>query len=309
MSHGHRSTIFGLTACICFLWQIATTPVVGPVQAAEATAELNWMTDYAAARPVADEQRKMLLIYFRNSAEDTARREFEETTLHDPGVCQKLHGYVLLRIAAEATVETADGTVELLQHDSFQAMNGRPGLAIVDFTNSDSPQYKHAVGCLPFEPPVYFAAPYHQVKSVSVFLDLPAGTLTQRTMVYAVRMHPESPMSTNGFANPVLMTACERHSQYQARIRLQGHHNWSTRFQRIWRQVQGEAVQEVCAESWPDQTLLAACLDCVYSWRQSSGHWSAVRGRHPGFGYDIRLGGNGIWYATGIFGGKGEDGP
>jgi hypothetical protein len=265
------------------------------------------MTDYAAARRVAGEQRKMLLIYFRNSAEDTARREFEETTLNDPGVQKKLGGYVLLRIPAESIAETKTGRVKLVSHDSFHAMNGRPGLAIVDFKNVDAPQYKHAVGCLPFERPVYFAKPYHQVKSVGVFLDLPAGTLTQRTMVYAVRMHPESPLSTKGFANPALFEACARHSQHQARIRLQGHHNWSTRFHEIWRQVQGDALQEVCAESWPDHTLLAACLDCVHSWRQSSGHWSAVRGQHPGFGYDIRLGSNGIWYATGIFGGKGDD--
>jgi hypothetical protein len=39
----------------------------------------------------------------------------------------------------------------------------------------------------------------------------------------------------------------------------------------------------------------------VASWRQSSGHWRAVSGHHAAYGYDIRRGGNGIWYATGIF--------
>ena len=61
-------------------------------------------------------------------------------------------------------------------------------------------------------------------------------------------------------------------------------------------------AQEVVAESWPNETLVEACVECVDSWRQSPGHWSAVRSRHPLFGYDIKRGRNGIWYATGIFG-------
>ena len=55
------------------------------------------------------------------------------------------------------------------------------------------------------------------------------------------------------------------------------------------------------AESWPDEGLIDACIDCVASWRQSPGHWGAVRQRHRLFGYDIRRGRNGIWYATGLF--------
>jgi hypothetical protein len=296
-----------LTVCFGILGPFALRAFIAPARAEEEPAALSWMTDYAAARREAADQRKMLLNYFRNSVDNAARREFEQTTLQDVGIRQSLGGYVLLRMAADSIVETEQEPVELLKHHSFQAMNGRPGLAIVDFKHVDAPHFKHAVGCLPFEPPVYFASPYHGVKSVAAFLDLPAGTLTQRMMVYAVRMHPESPSSTSGLAHPVLLSACERHSQHQARIRLQGHHNWSSRFHEIWRQVPGEPLREVCAESWPDHSLLAACLDCVHSWRQSSGHWSAVRGAHPAFGYDIRMGSNGIWYATGMFGGKRDD--
>ena len=56
------------------------------------------------------------------------------------------------------------------------------------------------------------------------------------------------------------------------------------------------------AESWGGETLVDACIECVHSWRQSSGHWNAVRRHQPLFGYDIKRGANGIWYATGIFG-------
>ena len=50
-----------------------------------------------------------------------------------------------------------------------------------------------------------------------------------------------------------------------------------------------------------DQGMIDSCIDCVDSWRHSSGHWRGVSRRHRAFGYDIRRGRNGIWYGTGIF--------
>jgi len=85
---------------------------------------------------------------------------------------------------------------------------------------------------------------------------------------------------------------------------VQGHHRWDGRFQRI-RQFLGGlfAPVEVVAESWPGQTMIDSCVDCVASWRQSPGHWQAVCGRHAYYGYDIKRGRNGIWYGTGILSG------
>jgi hypothetical protein len=104
-----------------------------------------------------------------------------------------------------------------------------------------------------------------------------------------------------GQLHPVLADEASKHSTYQASITVQGHHSWDSRFQRINSKVGGLA-QEVVAESWPNEGLVDACIDCVQSWRQSPGHWGAVRARQPLFGYDIKRGRNGIWYATGIFG-------
>lgn len=134
-------------------------------------------------------------------------------------------------------------------------------------------------------------------------LDLPPGTLTQRTLIYAVRTHPERPESTDGQPDPYLFDEAESHSEYQARIRLQGHHAWESRFHRInARLPAGCLASEVCAESWPGQGLLESAIECVRCWRFSSGHWSAVRQRHQVYGYDMKRGDNGVWYATGIFG-------
>ncbi|HEV3003504.1 MAG TPA: hypothetical protein VGX78_03545, partial [Pirellulales bacterium] len=100
-------------------------------------------------------------------------------------------------------------------------------------------------------------------------------------------------------------TEARSHSTYQARICVQGHHHWARRFPRLSRHLpRGLRAQEVVAESWPHEELVDAAVDCVDSWRQSSGHWSAVRAHQPRFGYDMQRGGNGIWYATGLFGNR-----
>jgi hypothetical protein len=116
-----------------------------------------------------------------------------------------------------------------------------------------------------------------------------------------VRVHPESPASTSGDYHHALADAAAEHSAYQARIQVQGHHRWDTRFHEVRSEAQAHQASEVVAESWPNQTLIDSCIDCVASWRHSPGHWRAVRGRQRLFGYDIRRGRNGIWYGTGIF--------
>ena len=39
---------------------------------------------------------------------------------------------------------------------------------------------------------------------MKVLFDLPAGTLTQRTLIYAVRISPKHPASTRGQFHPTL---------------------------------------------------------------------------------------------------------
>jgi len=155
------------------------------------------------------------------------------------------------------------------------------------------------VSTFPFSPGQYYRPePFLEI------LDLPPGTLTQRTMIFAVRTHPERPSSARGRFHPVLANEAASHSDHQANIRVQGHHNWETRFHRINARIgNGSSATEVVAESWPGETLVEAAIECVHCWRQSPGHWRAVRSAHGDFGFDMRRGGNGIWYATGIFSG------
>lgn len=295
-----QNVLVGWVACSCawgFGVALGNQPAETPRESAPAASSA-WQGDYYAAYNLAKEQRKMLLVYFHNDPKDSAALTFEQVSLAEPGVQERLARYVAVKVPISTTIEDQGRLLRLIDHSSFGEMYGRQGLAVVDLADSESPYYGQVVSQFPFRPGYYYLP-----GSVQIVLDLPAGSLTQRTMVYAVLLHPENPASATGQFDSSLAWEAERHSIHQASITVQGHHNWENRFHQINARLPGGlSAQEVVAESWPGKTLVDACVDCVDSWRQSPGHWGAVRQRHPLFAYDIKRGRNGIWYATGIFG-------
>lgn len=255
-------------------------------------------TNYGKAMREATEDRKMLFVYFYDKQLTAARRAFEKETLNSVEIQEKLKRYVFVKLPCDAQITMGGKPVTLLDHPAFAEMQHRQGVAILDLAHPGAEYFGHVVSTFPFT-----SGKYYRKEAISIVLDLPPGTLTQRTMIYAVRIHPEAPASTQGHFHMVLANEAAQHAEHQASILLQGHHSWDSRFHRINAQLPGGVLaQEVVAESWPNESLVDACIDCVDSWRHSPGHWGAVRSRHPLFGYDIKRGRNGIWYATGIFG-------
>lgn len=264
-------------------------------------ARLCWNTDYAQAYCEAQKQGKMLVVDFYRVGRRSLGRRYASEVLCDPRVCEKLGAYVLARLPLRARFQTDSQTMRVLEHPAFAEMLDSEGVAILDFTDAKSESYGNVVSTFPF-----LKDRLYTVDETLVMLDLPPGTLTQRTLVYAVRTHPDRPASTDGKLNAMLVSEAQSHSEHQARIRLQGHHNWDVRFHRINARLPGGMMaREVCAESWPGQNLLESAIECVRCWRYSSGHWSAVSAHQDYYGVDMKRGSNGVWYATGIFGGRG----
>jgi hypothetical protein len=275
-------------------------PAMEPPEEDNPPPEICWHTDYRRAMDVAEEQGKMLLIFFYDPHDGGPSERFEAETLGDPRVRRELQDYVCARLPLETRIVVEGEEQTLLKHEAFREMLGRPGVAILDFAHPDDKDYGYVVSTFPLTHKLWYGP-----KQMQVILDLPPGTLTQRTLIYAVRTHPDKPASTDGQLDANLLKEAESHSQYQARIRLQGHHRWAARFPRINALLPpGLTAREVCAESWPGENLVEAAIECVRCWRLSSGHWSAVRARQRFFGYDMKRGSNGVWYATGIFGGR-----
>jgi hypothetical protein len=271
---------FRATAALLALLPTAIVAATIPSSPAAPVSAVQRIDDYATATEAARAAGAMLLV----SVEPNAA----ESPLDRPGLEERFAAggtpWVFCRpdAAAAAALAADPGLVE---------MRGGAGVFVVD--HAHDAWRGRIVSVLPRTPGKYYRfEPSHLDELAS----LPEGSLTQRSMILAVRLHPERPRSTGGFCDPGLCGAAEAHSAHQARIHRQGHHGWETRSQRL-----GGAASEVCAESWENQDLLDSCVDCVASWRQSSGHWRAVSGSHTAYGYDIRRGTNGIWYATGIF--------
>jgi hypothetical protein len=272
----------------------AQMPMVRPTS--PAGVENEWHLEYGPAMRRAKQQSRMLLVYFRDPRDTQLRRDADRHLLSD-AVQSAMSKYVLCKVPRNATVTIQGEDTVLIEHEAFRELLGRPGLAMIDYRDESGPHYGHVVS-------VYPLSNRHRLtqKELLVLFDLPSGSITQRTMIFAVRTHPEKPASTTGQLTSVLAQESESHSQYQANIGVQGHHRWESRFHRInARLPMGMLAQEVCAESWPGQGLFDAAIECVHSWRQSPGHWSAVRSRQSFFGYDMKRGRNGVWYATGIF--------
>jgi len=287
------AAICGLVLCPA-VWAAPTAPgaarKLGP--------PLAWHDNYRDAVIEARRENKMLLILFCAKGDASRCDCLCDDVLGNPEVHAKLKDFVRLRVPLDATIRQQGKDVTLIEQSAFAEMLGRQGIAIIDFAHKDAEYYETIVSCFP----ILNGEPY-SVEKTLVILGLPPGTLTQRTLIYAVRIHSERPASTDGRFHPALAEEAESHSCHQAQIRLQGPHNWEERFHRINRRLRHRmTASEGCAESWPGEGLLQGAIECVRCWRLSSGHWSAVRGRHRCYGYDMKRGGNGIWYATGIFG-------
>lgn len=259
---------------------------------------IRWQSDYFQAVRSATQRRQMLLVLFRTPGHCPLADRFEKETLADAEVRFRLAQMACLKLPLDARVADGGRQVMLIDHPAFAEMQRLPGLAIVDYAHADPRLLGQVVSVFPFlEGQVY------SPEQMRVILDLPPGTLTQRTLIYAVRTHPERPASANGRFDPLLAAEAESHSEYQARILRQGHHFWETRFHRINAHLPpGCLAFEVCAESWPGQGLLQSAIECVRCWRLSAGHWGSVSSPSTVYGYDMKRGANGVWYATGIFG-------
>lgn len=101
----------------------------------------------------------------------------------------------------------------------------------------------------------------------------------------------------------VLQAMAQRHAEYQASRGEQGHQRWDERVKELYAKLPGfSEFSEVCAESWPDQSLDDAAEEMYKSWRQSPHHWAAVTAPNDGWGMSMAYcDRRRVWYACGVF--------
>lgn len=224
-------------------------------------------TDYPVAYEAAKTSSKMLLVDVGMGLD---LDKLEASALQD---------YVVCKVEKDATIRVNGSEMKLAEHPSFGDIQG-VGVVVIDFKNEA--HLGAVVSALPQR--------HASVSRVNALLGLPAGTLTQRTLIWAMRVHPEGPRSAWGTPAPELMAHAQNHSRVQANTNNQ-HHNLPI----------GIAQSEIVAESWPwNHNVVDAAIDIVDSWRQSPGHWGAARAQWSYYGYDMKTNGS-KWFATGVF--------
>jgi len=256
-------------------------------------APLTWLKDYDQATARAVKEKKDLVIVFQEDGD-------LNDVLADKTIVQQLKKrFVCLRLPVDYQYEGK----RLLDTPALSDMMGKPGLAIVSMHDDQLPTHWQVISAHPLAPSRYRWVPSFGVEQMQVVLDLPAkATLSQRSMIYAVSVHPEEPQSVYGECHPAFLGHAESHSRRQASMQSMHHANLGAVMGRLG--VSG--ASEVVATSWGrvvgGENVLEACYSAIDGWRNSAGHWRSVSGRQRYFGYDIAQGNNGTWYATGIFG-------
>ncbi len=274
-----------------------TVSILSLVLSAAPVTEQTWFTNYEKATERANKDKKDLFIVFQEADE-------LRDVLRDPAIVKQLKDYVCLRLP---TAYKHDGK-KLLDYPALAEMMGKPGLAIVSMHDDKLPSHYQVISAHPLVPSRYRWVPAYGAEQIQVILNLPANaTLGQRSMIYAVSVHPEHPQSVYGEAHQAFLNHAETHSRRQASMQRQHHANLIAASNRLQSEtgIGIGGASEVVAESWGrvvgGENVLEAAFSCIDAWRHSSGHWSSVAGRQRYFGYDIAQGGNGTWYATGIF--------
>jgi hypothetical protein len=265
-------------------------------QPSQSSQPIVWYDDFLRASLLAKEQKKDLVVHFR--ADESLDKAFEALEVRE-----RLQRHVCVRLPIDYVYKGE----KMLERAPLAAMLRKPGLCVVSRHDETLLTHDHVVSAHPLVGSDYRWAPSLGAKEIAIILDLPPkATLSQRSMIFAITVHPDEPKSVFGSAHPSFLGHAESHSGRQAAQGVQHHANIAVVMGQLGSQVGGVGgASEVVAESWGrvvgGEHLLEACYSCVDAWHHSAGHWRAIMGQHKFFGYDIVESANGTWYATGIF--------
>ncbi len=259
---------------------------------------LDWHADYSAAYRQARDERKMLLLFFRDQANPRLADFYEHDVLAADELREALEKVVRVVLPLDALHPFSDPEqppAKILDHSSFKYMYGQQGIAMIDLTDPDSELHGHVVSAHPFSPGRHYTA-----RGTKIVLGLPRGTVTQRALIYAVRLHPYAPISTtDGKCHGYMCRQARQSSQLMANYGSVGHHDWGTRYGEI-AATTGKSAMEVAAMS-ANPRLINAALEVVDQWYGSPAHWQIMSTPASIFGYDLVHDAAGHWWGTGVF--------
>lgn len=261
---------------------------------------LEWYTAYPDAYRQAKTEHKQLLMFFRDEKDLLTAGQLEANVLSKPELKEPLNKFVRVILPTTALAPVAkDAKPEekarrLLDYSAFAHMHKEAGLAILDLVDEKDHLFGHLISAHPFS-----SNTLSNEGTVRVMLELPRATITQRTLTYVLRTHPEQPASVWGKGDPILFEQCRVASQLMVNYGSVGHHDWGNRSAYVGGAF-GSSPMEV-ASIGGGNNLFEVAHSAVSVWRGSGVHWGMMITPNRYFGYDMVQASNGTWFANGIF--------
>ncbi|MBI1311588.1 hypothetical protein GC176_09800 [bacterium] len=233
-----------------------------------ATAELasDWSTDYVAAYQQAIAERRFLIMLFRNPAGTPG----DGVSLADlPTTADLGRLSETVRVVVPTTMPVpglSSGTASrLLDHRSFRHLQGEAGVAIVDLTRTDSPNFGRVVSAFPGA-----TDRTSIVAALKPAQSLPAGTISQRSLLLALRTSSENSAFADQTFDPQLNDLANRNSRYMAHLDQTGLFEADERRAAV-RERFGEnaRLRELVFATDAATTIQSAASQAVEHWRSS----------------------------------------
>jgi hypothetical protein len=255
---------------------------------------LTWHQDYLAAYKEALEERRQLLMVFRDFDQNDSVESFING-FANPLLESKLEEYVRVILPVSATTPGSDNPQPLLAHRSFRHLGVRARLVVVDLRKPGSKLYGRLVSAVR-QP----ANGKYSTEMFSALLNLPDGDVQQRSLLLAIRMSsPQANFSTSK-QSANLNVLSNRNSRYMAHFGQAGIFDVENRASQI-NQEFGESadVTELVWASDENLTLHEAAVQAVASWTNDANDQFEMTQSSTAYGLDMLQDPNsGRWFAT-----------
>lgn len=255
---------------------------------------LTWHQDYQTAYQQATEQKRRLLVVFRDTVDPDSINS-PSVGLAGPELTPLLKDFVRLALPANMTIPGQEGGTLLLEHRAFRHLNVQPGIVIVDLTDPESSWYGRVVSALPQPPSGRYSA-----ELVRPLLELPPGTVTHRTLLLALQnANPESQFAT-GESEGVLNQLADRNCRFMTQYGQAGLFDAEYRQSVIASQFGSTAVvRELTFATDDTRTIQDAAILAVESWVSDPDSFRMLNGAIDAYGLEMFQGpDSGRWFVT-----------
>lgn len=259
-------------------------PQVGAIPQ-KTVGERQWHQDYLAAYQQAIQDKQMLVMLFHDASNpdlsETRTSGFGAENLQ-PLLDKHVRVSLPINFVAPGTEPNAPVT-RLLEHRSFRHLRGQAGVAIVDLTDAQGPNFGRVVSALPLPSDGRFSP-----EVLETLLQLPTGSIGQRSMILAVRTGVTGDNFTTGEANSQLHQLANRNARLMAQAEQAGSYDQAARVTAI-RESFGDGIRigELLFATDGPTTVQEAAIQAVSKWMQSPEDRRVLNG--SSFAYGIEL--------------------